>query len=150
VTFSDPGVVKLMNEQFVCAWINKTPQTKFRDGMYAQSKVPMGLPLGTGVNNVTAVFAAADGTVVHAMPGYLDVVSFKHHLEFARDLHARLFDGNVAKADRAGIYADAHRKAAKETKIDLEREAHELQAPRFMRVDEMSLKFFDRLARNRG
>ena len=143
VTFSDPGVVKLMNEQFVCAWVNKKPERKFRDGVQARVRGRLGLPNGVGMNNVTAVFAGPDGTVVHAMPGYLDIPTFRRHLEFARDLHARLFDASVRQEDRAAIYADAHRNAVSETRIALEKAAHEIQAPRLMRVDEMPLDFFD-------
>ncbi len=147
VTFSDEGVVKQLNEHFVCAWVNKRPDRKFRDGTYANLKCPLVLRNGVGVTNVTAVFAAADGTVIHAMPGYLDVPTFKKHLEFARDLHARLFDPEVVPEDRPTIHADAHRKSAEEATVKLEKDAHALLSARFMRVDEMPLTFFNEVKR---
>jgi len=145
VTFSDDGVVKLLNEQFVCAWVNKRPERKFRDGTNANIKCEIRLPNGLGLTNVTAVFAAADGTVIHAMPGFLDVPAFKLHLEFARDLHSRLFAPDVKPEERAAIHARAHLKAADEAKDKLEKDAHTLLATCFMRVDEMPLNLFDGL-----
>jgi hypothetical protein len=145
VTFSDVGIVKLLNDNFVCAWVNRRPDLKFMDGLYPKEWRPRGLPNGAAVTNVTSVFAAPDGTVIHAMPGYLDVAGFKRHLEYARKLQAQLYDPAVKKEDRAGLYAKAHLDAAKEAKNDNEGEAHRLLAPRFMRVDEFKLGFFDGL-----
>lgn len=143
-------MAKALRRDFVCAWVNKTPKAKFQDGMYDHCKNPRGLPVGTGVTNVTAVFASADGTVIHAMPGYLDPASFLRHLEFAKSLERKLSDPGIRRADRAGLYAEAHRNAGKASQIELEQAAHALLAGRFMRTDELSLDFFNRLAREIG
>lgn len=145
VTFSDAGIVKLLNDKFVCAWVNRRPDLKFKDGLYPKEWSPRGLPNGAAVTNVTAVFAAPDGTVIHAMPGYLDVPSFKRHLEFARKLQARLFDPAVRKEDRARLYAKAHLEAAKVAKDENEGDAHRLLAQRFMGVGELKFDHFDGL-----
>jgi len=145
VTFSDAGIVKLLNDKFVCAWVNRRPDLKFKDGLYPKEWRPRGLCNGTAVTNVTAVFAAADGTILHAMPGYLDVAGFKRHLDFALKLQARLYDPAVKKEDRAGLYAKAHLSAAKEAKDENEAEAHGLLAPRLMRVADFKFGFFDGL-----
>jgi len=143
VAFSDPEVVKLLNEKFVCAWMNRRPDLKFKDGLYPKEWRPRGLPNGTAVTNVTSVFAAPDGTVIHAMPGYLDVAGFKRHLEFALALQEKLYDPAVQGEARAGIYAKAHREAATTSKDDNEREAHELLATKWMRVAELKVTLFD-------
>jgi len=145
VAFSDAGIVKLLNDKFVCAWVNRRPDLKFKDGLYPKEWRPRGLPNGAAVTNVTSVFAAPDGTVIHAMPGYLDVAGFKRHLEFAQKLQAQLYDPAVKKEDRAGLYAKAHQKAAKCGLDDNEGEAHLLLAQHFMRVDELKFGFFDGL-----
>lgn len=142
MTFSDPAVEKALRRDFVCAWMNKSPKAKFADGLYDRVKVPQGLGNGTGVTNVTAVFASSDGTVIHAMPGYLDPASFLRHLEFAKALSAHLSDPSVRREDRAGMYARAHLEAAKNSKIVLEQKAHRLLPARFMRVDEFPRNFF--------
>jgi hypothetical protein len=143
VAFSDAGIVKFLNDKFVCAWVNKRPDLKFKDGLYANQGRRKGLPNGAAVANVTAVFAAPDGTVIHAIPGYLDIPAFKRQLEFALELNARLLDPAVRRQDRAGLYAEAHRKAAQQWKNEVEGYAHKLLAPRLMRVDELPLHYFD-------
>src|SRR5206468_3752610 len=145
VTFSDAGVVKLLNDKFVCAWVNRRPDLKFKDGLYPKEWRPRGLANGAAVTNITSVFATSDGTVIHAIPGYLDVAGFKRHLEFAQNLQAQLYDPAVKKEDRADLYAQAHLKAAKVAKDDNEGEAHRLLAERFMRVGELKFEFFDGL-----
>ena len=145
VTFSDDGIVKALGDKFVCAWVNRRPDLKFKDGLYSKGWRPRNLPNGTAVTNVTSVFAAPDGTVIHAMPGYLDVAGFKRHLEFAQELQARLYDPAVKKDDRPRLYAEAHLEAAKVARDNNEGEAHRLLAQQFMQVDEMKFEFFDKL-----
>jgi len=145
VAFSDPEVVKLLNEKFVCAWVNRRPDLKFKDGLYGKEWKPRCLGNGAAVTNITSVFASADGTVVHAMPGYLDVAGFKRHLAFAEKLRDQLFDPAVKKDDRSAIYSKLHLEAAKSAKDDNESDAHTMLAPRLMRVEELKFNFFDGL-----
>src|SRR5688572_24218939 len=95
VAFSDPEVIKLLTEKFVCAWVNRRPDLKFKDGLYGKNWKPRGLPDGAAVTNVTSVFADPDGTILHAIPGYLNPAAFKRHMAFARRLHLRLTDPEV-------------------------------------------------------
>ena len=111
VTFSDASVAKLLNESFVCAWVNKRPFKQFRDGIYKGQK-PAALPNGTAPDNVTSVFAAWDGTVIHAMSGSLDTDAFKRNLAFACDLHDKLYEGVGRKSFAGVIYRGAHMKAS--------------------------------------
>jgi len=145
VAFSDAGIVKLLGDKFVCAWVNRRPELKFKDGLYPKDWRPRGLCNGEAVTNITSVFAAPDGTVIHAMPGYLDVAGFKRHLEFALGLQAQLYDPAVKEKDRAGLYAKAHLKAGEVSKDYNEGQAHRLLAQHFMRVDELKFEFFDGL-----
>ena len=142
-------VAKELNKGFVCAWKNKTPQARFPDGMHAYLKNgKQGLGNGAGVTNVTAIFATADGELLHAMPGYLDPQSFLRHLAFAKTMHAQL--AGVRREDRAGVYQAAHEKAVREGTDDLDKGAHRLLAPRLMRIDELPLGYFNKLARVLG
>jgi len=143
VAFSEAGIVKLLGDKFVCAWVNRRPDLKFKDGLYSKDWHPRGLPNGSAVTNITSVFAAPDGTVIHAMPGYLDVAGFKRHLEFALKLQAQLRE--TAVKDRAKIYAEAHSAAAKIAKDENEGEAHTLLTAKIMRVGEFKFGFFDGL-----
>ena len=107
VTFSDASIVKILNDSYVCAWINKRPNVKFKDGLYA-GKEEAALPNGTAPDNVTSVFAAWDGTVIHAMSGSLDAGAFKKNLTFARDLYDKVYEGVGRKSDAEKIYAEIH------------------------------------------
>lgn len=142
-TFSNPDIVKVLNEKFVCAWVNKTPDASYE-------LLPPGWPggevyRGRGISAVTSVFCSPDGTVIHAMPGFLDVIDFKRNLTFARDLHARLYDPRVQGGERFGIHADAHLKAAESARFEWERSAHRLQALKWMWTEVMPLTLFDRI-----
>lgn len=123
VTFSDAAVARLLNESFVCAWINKRPFIKFKDGLYKDKK-QLVLPNGTAPDNVTSVFAAWDGTVIHALSGSMDVESFKKNLAFARDLHDKLYEGVGRKPFAGVIYREAHLKASDASNDQRARETH--------------------------
>ena len=114
VTFSDAAVVKTLNASFVCAWTNKRPLQQFNDGIYA-GKVIKELPNGTAPDNVTSVFAAWDGTVIHAMSGSLDTKAFKSHLAFALDLYEKMYEGVGLRAFAGAVYTEEHKAAAKKT-----------------------------------
>ena len=145
VTFSDPAIVKLMNERFVCSWLNKTPDEKFIDKFESGCGDPPRLANGVGVRNVTSIFASNDGTVIHAMPGFLDASSFRKHAEFAQALHAKLSVPGMDRKKRWRTYAFEHLKAWDGAKGRLESQVHFLQAKWPMRMDTNSLRFFDRI-----
>lgn len=151
VTFSDPGVVKLLNEKFVCAWVNKKPAVKFKDGSRPFRPRPLAIPEGAGISNVTSVFAASDGTVLHAMPGMLQVVSFQRHLDFAFALHSKLYAKGVTPEQRAGIYLKAHSDGKLVCMVrGPERKVHDLMGAGITTVGRFSLEFFDKLERRIG
>jgi hypothetical protein len=143
VAFSEAETVKALSEKFVCAWVNRRPDLKFKDGLYPPGWKPRGLSNGSAVTNVTSVFATPDGTIMHAIPGYLDGASFRRHLDFALALARQLSAADAAR--RAGLHAETHKAAAKATRGYIERQAHEMLAPKLMRVGEMKFEFFDGL-----
>lgn len=124
VVFSDAKVAKLLGKSFVCAWVNQTPQTRFKDGLYLDKKEPLGLRNGAGAGNVASVFAAHDGLVIHSVDGYLDPPTFIRHAEFARDLHDRMYEGVGLRQFAALIYSEAHLDEAKASKDETGRLAH--------------------------
>ena len=111
VTFSDPAVAKLLNDSFVCVWTNKRPAVRFKDGLYA-GKETKALPNGTAPDNVTSVFAAWDGTVIHVRQGSLDGPGFLEQIRFAKDLHDQIYEGVGRRADAEEIFRKVHRAAA--------------------------------------
>lgn len=147
VTFSNPEIIKTLNAEFVCAWVNKRPDEPFE---HLPDKAGCGLAMGAGFTNVTSVFCASDGTVIHAMPGFLSIIDFKNHLNFARALHARLYDPRIRGGERFAIHADAHLKAAERAGTFIQIAAHREQALKWMWTDVMPLDFFDRISPSGG
>jgi hypothetical protein len=138
VVFSNEEVAREMNERFVCAWVNKAPKAGFPDGLYREMTPEQYLrfPAGAGVTNVTSIFSTADGLVLSAVPGYLDVESFRGEARFASDLWSRMADasGRLRRearayytgwhqfhAGRAGFVPAAHRRLAKAGLLPLDR-----------------------------
>ena len=146
VTFSDAEVIKQLNDTFVCAWVNRRPDLKFKDGLYGPTWKPSGLSDGAGVTNVTSVFATSDGTILHAVPGFLNPAAFKRHLAFARRLHLRLTDPEVkSNEDRSSLYSQAHVDASKISKERKGMAAHHMMSAACLHISEFKVTFFDDL-----
>ena len=139
--FSNPEVVKLLNESFVCAWINKRPKEKFKDGGLGARDV-LSLHDGTAPANVTSVFAGPDGTVVHAMAGSLTIASFKTQIEFALDLGRRMYEGRELRPHAGATYFGAHN-VAQGVRDALVRGVHKVLSKRLRTVRDMPLDLFD-------
>ena len=144
VTFSDPAVVKQLNESFVCAWVNKRPDEKFKDGA-RRSWSDGSLPNGIGISNLTSIFAAPDGTVLHAMAGSLDVSFFLTQIAFAKDVRHRMYEANELRPHGEASYFAAHRTAHEGVEDRLVSGVHGVLARRIRKVQDMPLTLFDKL-----
>lgn len=143
VTFSDAGVVKLMNERFVSAWVNKRPDMKFRDGIHANWTGMDRFPNGEARNAVTCVFAAPDGAVLHAMPGSLNAAAFLKEARFALGIYDRLYCEGLRRSDANMRLFEEHQRASGGPGFSST--VHLMLSQEFFTVDTMDLKFFDRL-----
>lgn len=142
VTFSDPEVVRTMNESFVCAWINKRPSEKFKDGQRRMKG--MNLRNGTAASNVTSVFAMPDGHVIHAMAGSLDVPFFETQIAFAKEVRHRMYEDGKLRPHGEASYVATHQ-VARQVKDPLVSRVHTILAARLRKVQEMPLDLFDPL-----
>ena len=141
VTFSEPAVVNYLNEHFVCAWVNKRPDVKFKDGPVKGSELAR--RNGTGSTNVTSLFAAADGTVLHAMPGYRDLDSFLEQASFARFVYDRMYDGaHVRRPHAEASYVSAHATAHQNVAELLEKRAHRHLSQKLVKLHEFPKEWF--------
>lgn len=143
VTFSDAEVAKRVNDSCVGAWRNKRPDMKIPDGLYKGLSWSIRFSNGAAAHNLASIFAAPDGTVIHAVPGVLDAASFKENLEFARALRARMFEGAVRRKDADQICAEAHRTAGNKSEDRVLREAHKRLAAQSLNVKGFPPTFFD-------
>ena len=90
VTFSDAKVAALLLKHFVCTWKNIRPGEKFRNGPNEELEAAGHrrgrgdlLAEGTGSDNICALFALPNGSVVHAVGGYSKPETFADELAFA-------------------------------------------------------------------
>ena len=129
------------------SWINKSPRTRFRDGIWSKldKKTLDGFALGNGVTNITAIFALPDGTVLNAVPGYLDVESFEAEADFAIELRAKVVDARGRLRDGAAkVIAEAHRGQAKTGRGPYEAKAHtRLAESGILTLDAIGPGYFD-------
>jgi hypothetical protein len=111
VVFSDEALARKIDEQFVCTWLNKHPEVKFAPGIYDRftPAVFARFPVGTAPDNVCAVFLRDDGTLLSAVPGYLDRKAFTEEMELATKLAARLASRETWLRGEAGlVFEQAH------------------------------------------
>ncbi len=145
VLFSDEKLARKINDRFVSTWIDKGPQHTFEPGIYAhvaRSQLE-GFALGKGVTNITAVFATADGTVLDAIPGYLDRESFEAEMDFALDL-AKKLESCISKEEAAATYTSAHHARAYAVTGPYTAAAHvRLEKAGALTLEELGLDYFD-------
>ncbi len=156
VVFSDESVAKEMNGRFVSAWMNKRPDIKFQDGLYKDltDDFYSKYCLGTGVGNITAVFATANGRVLNAVPGYLDAASFKAEMRFALDLNERISNANgTPREDAPELVTNAHVERTKWLGMAarFQKAAHQrLGQAGVLKIGQVHATYFDDLAPRRG
>ena len=141
--FSDAEMIKTLNSSFVCAWVNKRPMQQFKDGLYKGKNVQ--LNNGTAPDNVTSVFAAWDGTVLHAMMGSLDTAAFKEELAFALDLYDKTYEGVGRKAMAGATYMGLHKDAADKAKSPLVHQMHWRLSKSFTDIRDWYPTLFEKL-----
>src|SRR5262245_34749064 len=87
VTFADPRVVDLLNEQYVVVWNNHGPDraAKGQQTVYGADEMAA-YPEGGGGNNLYTVMAAPDGTLLNVLTGFWSASTLLEELEFSRGL----------------------------------------------------------------
>ena len=132
--FSDPDLARALNENFVCAWINRQPAVVFPDGLY-DGQSAQDLPPGTGDRNIAFIFAEPSGRVLNAVPGYLDRRQFESEMNIALRLR---------QADRE-LLAQAHSQQALLAPDSVASRAHEkLAKAGSVALSRITFDFFDR------
>ena len=108
VTFADAKVVDLLNERFVVAWNNHSPErpTAGQQAPYSPAEIAA-YPEGGGGTNLYTVIAAPDGTVLSNLTGYWSAETFLPELGFALELTK-----DNAAARRAGRMRSLREQAA--------------------------------------
>ncbi len=148
--FSNEAVAKLVNDSFISAWTNRSPKTKFKDGLYQKldARTVDTYALGNGVTNITAVFALPDGTVLNAVPGYLDAAAFEVEVKFALELRDKVTDAKGRlKEGGAKVIAEAHRARSKDGRGPFTAMSHrKLAEAGLLTLDKVGADYFKEFA----
>src|SRR5947209_2693648 len=87
VTFADPRVVDVLNEKFVVAWNNHSPERAVRgvQARYTPAEIAT-YPEGGGGNNLHTVVTSPEGTVLSVLTGFWSADIFLKEVDFSLGL----------------------------------------------------------------
>ena len=101
--FSHPDVVRILNDNFECAWESLRPVPKvtidFGDGRVLKRTLS---------GNILTSFALADGRVLDVVPGLVDPVEFQRRLGQAERLHTRVRELGAQDPQRVEPFVRAY------------------------------------------
>ncbi len=110
MTLPDEDVFELLRDHFVLGArnIEKEEHVGLSHG-YKSSQSAVGTTNGAGGRNVQLLVLAADGTVLHALPGYWHPEDLQRELQFALRLHLLNDRQDLSKAQKGRMLATMHR-----------------------------------------
>jgi hypothetical protein len=114
VTFSDEKVAKLINDNFVCSWVNRNP--KFHNcETDTERRIVSNSFESYATKNFCTFFVTPDLDVLHYFSGYWSPSFFTSEVEFVLGLAKKVCDENGRlRTDRLAEYRSAHRTHASE------------------------------------
>ncbi len=107
VSFSEPQVQDLLNNQFVCAFTNTQGDPTAGGSIDHRPKDPAGdCVRGNGKQNVQTLFLTPAGEIFHVATGFLSERDLLAEIQFAGELFQSMRQSNAAPRS---LVADAHR-----------------------------------------
>lgn len=110
MTLPDPEVLTMLRDRFVLGTqnIDKEKHVGLSQG-YRTSQTAIGTTNGAGGRNVQLVVLAADGTVVHVLPGFWHAEDLLAELRFALELHTLHRRTDLPAEGKLAMYRAMHR-----------------------------------------
>ena len=113
VSLSDKRVRRILNEKFVCTWLNIKDEASAGSSFAHKPSDPApGLLRGNGEHNNQILLLTSDGKILGAIAGYIGPDDLLEELKFGLTTLASLPKSPEAK--RKEVLAKAHRKFAKQ------------------------------------
>ncbi len=110
VSLPNENVMALLRTSFVVGWTNiqKASHVGMSHG-YRCNQTAVGTTNGAGGRNVQLVVLAADGTVLHVLPGFWHPDDLVRELRFAQDLYRLWGDSSLDRPAKERYCAAMHR-----------------------------------------
>ena len=88
MTLSEPKVIEVLKEHFVCGWRNIQGQESYAGKSHDHPVASTALQTsnGSGGRNVQMLFISPSGAVLHCLPGYWDPDGMMHEIQFILEL----------------------------------------------------------------
>jgi hypothetical protein len=113
VSLSDKRVRRILNEKFVCAWLNIKDEASAGSSFAHKPSDPApGLLRGNGEHNNQILLLTPDGRILGALAGYIGPDDLLEELKFGLTTLASL--PKAPEEKRKEVLAKAHRKFAKQ------------------------------------
>jgi hypothetical protein len=107
VSLSQDPAFGALKDRFVCGYQDITGKSYAgRSGIHPIGGNAIRTTNGAGPHNLQLFMLAADGTVLHCLPGYWDPADLVHEMELADALHAVWRDGALSPADKDARFRD--------------------------------------------
>lgn len=109
MSLSTEPVCALLQTKFVCGWrdISNEPYCG-KSGRHDLDNPAVVTTNGAGPTNTQLFILAADGTVLHCLPGFWDAADLACEIALAEELHAIWRDGSLAREEKERRFRDLH------------------------------------------
>jgi hypothetical protein len=109
VSLSKEPAFRLLKEKFVCGWkdIGGEPYCG-RSGEHSRDNPAVLTTNGAGPTNAQLFLLAADGTVLHCLPGYWDARDLACEIQLAEKLNAVWLDASLTPEEKRGKFREMH------------------------------------------
>ena len=109
MTLSQPKILGVLKDQFVCGWRNIQGKESYAGKSHDHPVASSALQTsnGAGGRNVQMLFIAPSGAVLHCLPGYWDPDGMMHEIEFIMEL-ARLEASDIPMLEKRDKFQLAH------------------------------------------
>ena len=109
MSLSDPKVFDKLKSDFICGWRDIGDQPYCGNS----GKHPVNLDAvyttnGAGPHNTQLFILAADGTVLHCLPGYWQPQDLAYEIEFANEINDVWTDKELTRAEKDKKFAELH------------------------------------------
>lgn len=110
MTLPNEEVMAMLNDRFVIGWhnIERDPHVGLSHG-YRCDQTAVGTTNGAGGRNVQIVVLAADGTVLHALPGFWHAEDLLGELRLALEVFELWHDESSSLAQKEAMFRALHR-----------------------------------------
>jgi hypothetical protein len=113
VSLSEDPTLSLLQSKFVCGWKDISGEKYCGvSGHYSPDMGAAWTTNGAGPHNVQLFMLAADGTVLHCLPGFWETHDLAHEIKFAGELHRVWLDPSLTREQKDTKFKEMNLKHA--------------------------------------